>query len=130
MPSFPQKMLLSLQYISNFIGKIIQTRRGQCTHCNISQNCVSKCTRLHLSAYSFQKISGGACPKPPLGRSWPSATWDLILDRTLLCKEEGLAELVSVQSSVQEVPSLIPTCDLKSFFRLLSFPCSFKLNTC
>ena len=28
-------------------------------YCNISQNCVSKCTRLHLTAYSFQKISGG-----------------------------------------------------------------------
>ena len=48
----------------------------------------------------------------------------------LLGKEEGLAELVSVQPFVQEVPTLIPTSDLKSFFRLLSFPCSFKLNTC
>ena len=37
----------------------MKTRRGWCTHCNISQNCVSKYTRLHLSAYSFQKISGG-----------------------------------------------------------------------
>jgi len=43
--------------VSNYIGKIIQTRRGQCTHCNISQNCVSECTRLQLSAYSFQTIS-------------------------------------------------------------------------
>ena len=25
MPSFPQKILLSLQYISNYIGKVIQT---------------------------------------------------------------------------------------------------------
>ena len=37
----------------------MKTRRGWCTHCNISQNCVSKYTRLHLSAYSFQKISEG-----------------------------------------------------------------------
>ena len=43
----PKKVLLSLRYIvGNYIGKIIQT------HCNISQSCVSKCTRLHLSAYS------------------------------------------------------------------------------
>ena len=66
MPSFPppppKKRLLSLQYTSNYIGKI--TRRGQCTHCNISQNCVSKCTKLHLSAYSFKKISGGHASRP------------------------------------------------------------------
>ena len=35
-------------------------------HCNISQNFVSKCTRLHLSAYSCQNISGGACLRIPL----------------------------------------------------------------
>ena len=91
-PPPPQKnILLPLQYISNCIGKIIQTRRDQCTwskyplstgtiwqgtrsrlkneikyHCNISQNCVSKCTRLHLSAYSFQKITGtGGRPPDP-----------------------------------------------------------------
>ena len=62
--SFP-KILLSLWKISNYIGKIIQTRRGQCTHCNITQNFVSKCTRLHLSTYSFQKISGGHSLGPP-----------------------------------------------------------------
>ena len=67
MPSFPppKKILLSLQYISNYIGKIIQTRRGQCRHCNISQNCVSECTRLHLSTYSFQNISRGGMPFDP-----------------------------------------------------------------
>ena len=48
-PASPPQ-ILSLQYISNCNGKIIQTRRGQC---------VSKCTRLHLNANSFQKISGG-----------------------------------------------------------------------
>ena len=60
-----QKILLSLKYLSNYIGKIIQRRRGQCIHCNISQNSVSKCSRLHLSSYSFQKISGGHTPGPP-----------------------------------------------------------------
>ena len=50
LPLPPPKKLLSLQYISNYIGKIIQTRRGQCAHCNISQNWVSKYTRLHLNA--------------------------------------------------------------------------------
>ena len=53
---------------------------------NISQNCVSKCTRLHLSAYSFQKIFGWGTPLRGLS---PSATKDFspkwyILDRTLL----------------------------------------------
>jgi len=45
----------------------------------LSQNCVSKCSRLHLSAYSFQKISGGHTPGAhlearslqPLGTSPP-----------------------------------------------------------
>ena len=36
-----------------------------------------------------------------------------------LCKEEQGLE----QPSVREVPSLIPRCGIKSFFRL--FPCSF-----
>ena len=73
----PQQNLLSLRYIvGNYIGKIIQTRQGHCTHCNISQSCVSKCTRLHLSAYSFHIISGAACPGTPLGSSMPSATQD------------------------------------------------------
>ena len=68
MPSFPppKKMLLSLQCMSNYIRKIIQTRRGQCTHWNISQKCVLKCTRLHLRAYSFKKfIGGGGMPPDP-----------------------------------------------------------------
>ena len=65
MPSFPPQKILSLQYIGNYIGKLIQTRQGPCTHCNISQNCVSKCTRLHLRVYSFLKISRAACPPDP-----------------------------------------------------------------
>ena len=68
MPSFPRKILSSIQYISNYTEKIIKTRQGWCTHCNISQNCVSKCTRLHLSAYSFQKISGGRVGADPSRR--------------------------------------------------------------
>ena len=64
-PPPKKKRLLSLQCFSNYIGRIIWTRRGQFTHCNLSQNCVSKCTKLHLSAYSFQRISGGAYPDPP-----------------------------------------------------------------
>ena len=64
-PPPPKKILLSLQYMSNYVGKIIQTRWGWWTHCNISQNCVSKCTRLHLSAYSFQKIFVGGRGEPP-----------------------------------------------------------------
>ena len=89
-PPHKKKILLSLQCIRNYIEIIIQTRRGQCTrskfslskatiwqrtwsrlknkikyHCNISQNCVSKCTRLHLSAYSFQNISAGCMPPDP-----------------------------------------------------------------
>ena len=51
--------------VTVYIGKIIQTRRSQYTHCNISQNCVSKCTGLHLGAYLFQKISRGYAPRPP-----------------------------------------------------------------
>ena len=64
----PPKIFLSLQFMRNYFGKIIQTRRGWWTHCNISQNCVSKCTTLHLSAYSFQKIfvRGGQEPPDPL----------------------------------------------------------------
>ena len=77
-PPPPKKILLSLQYMSNYVAKIIQTWRGWWTHCNISQNCVLKCTRLHLSAYSFPKIfgGGGGSPRIPLGCSSPSATQD------------------------------------------------------
>ena len=40
--------------------------------------------------------------------------------------EEGLAQLASaIRPSVWEFPSSIPSCDLKSFFHLLSFPFSF-----
>ena len=52
-------------------------------HYKISQNCVSKCTRLHLSAYSFQNISGGACPRTPCRKLLPFGLLSQILDRTL-----------------------------------------------
>ena len=57
----PLQKILSFQYIGNYIAKIIQTQQGHCIHCNIPQNYVSKCTRLHLSTYSFQTL-----PKDPL----------------------------------------------------------------
>ena len=60
--AFPPKYC---SYMSNCIGKIIQSQRGQFTHCNISQNCVSKCTRLRLSAYSLSKIFRGSMPPDP-----------------------------------------------------------------
>ena len=61
------KILLSLHYISNCIRKIIQTRRGQCTYCNISQNCVWKCTRLIASQRIFisKHFRGSMPPDPP-----------------------------------------------------------------
>lgn len=40
--------------------------------------------------------------------------------------EEGLAQSASTRPSVRNVPILIPRCDLKFFFPLLSFRCSFK----
>ena len=80
-----KKYFYHWQYISNSIGKIIQTQQGQCTHCTISQNCVSKCTRLHRSAYSFQKnFPGEHAPRPPLGSSWPSPTRDFSQKREIL----------------------------------------------
>ena len=45
----------------------------------IWQDCVSNCTRLHLIAYSFQKISGGGgMPLDPPGSLWPSPSQDLV----------------------------------------------------
>ena len=74
-PASPPPPPKYIVIISNYIGKIIQTRWGQCTHCTISQNCFSKCNRLHISAYSFQKISWGMAPDP-LGGSSPLTTRD------------------------------------------------------
>ena len=64
MPSFPQKNIVIITVYKLLYRKIIKTRRGQCTHWRISQNCVSKFTRLQLSAYSFQNISRGMPPDP------------------------------------------------------------------
>lgn len=77
MSSFPLKNVVIITVYRYLIGKISQTRRGQCTYWNVSHNCVSKCIRLHLTAYSFEKISGETSIPPPLpGSSWPSATRD------------------------------------------------------
>ena len=72
----PKSIVIITVDISNYIGKIILTRRGQSTHCNISRNCVSKCTWLHLTAYSLHTISGRACTRTRRGSSSPSATRD------------------------------------------------------
>ena len=40
MPSVPPGILLSLQYISSYIGKIIQMQRGQCMWSNYSIPCL------------------------------------------------------------------------------------------
>ena len=51
----PKKInIVVITVLSNYI-----VTAGHCTHCNTSQNCVSKCTKLHLSTYSFQKFWGG-----------------------------------------------------------------------
>ena len=98
-PKYPN-ILLSLQYLSNCIGKVIQTRRGQRTwskyslskdtiwqgtwsrlknkikyHCNISQNCVSMNQIASWRIFISKKIPG-VCPRIPLGCSRPSATLD------------------------------------------------------
>ena len=80
-------ILISLQYITNYNGKIIQPQRGQCTRSKyslskdtqydkiVSQN-APDCISAHIH---FKNISGGA-----LGSSWPSANSPLqIPDRTL-----------------------------------------------
>ena len=69
-PPPPQKYIYKKKkkYISNNIWNIIQTRRGQCTHSNISQNCVSKCTGDCISAHiHYKKLPGRACPRTSLG---------------------------------------------------------------
>ena len=68
-PPSPQKeMLLSLRYIDNsYIGKIIQTRKGHCTHC---KNFSKLCLKMH------QIASQSIFPQTTLGSSLPSATRD------------------------------------------------------
>ena len=99
----PPNILLSLQYISNYVGKIIQTWQGQCTwskysvskdctwqetwlwlkkkikyHCNISQNCLKMHQTASQPIFISKNFQGGgwACPRTPLGSSWPLATRD------------------------------------------------------
>ena len=60
-PSPPQKNIVISTV--NYIGKIIQTRRGQCTHCNISQNCL-KMHQIASQRIFIPKNFRGACPGP------------------------------------------------------------------
>ena len=68
MPSLPPK---NIGAKCNIVRTWSRLKNKIKYHCNISQNWVSKCTRLHPSAYSFQKISGEAYPRNPLGSSAP-----------------------------------------------------------
>ena len=72
MPSFPRKILLSLQYISNYTGKTIQTRLGQCTHCNVSQTFFSQ----NAPDCFLACFPEGAYPRIPMRFSLRSATRD------------------------------------------------------
>ena len=74
MPSFPPKILLSLQYISNYIGKIIQRDEVSAHYfLKIGSQNAPDCISVHIH---FKQFPGGACPPTPLGSSWPSATRD------------------------------------------------------
>ena len=96
--SFPQKCPASPQNHPDATRSV---------HTNISQNRVSKCTRLHLSAYLLQNISGSpkkACGLRPLGHNPnpptppppppppPQTTINPTVDRTLL---GGIRQLVN-----------------------------------
>ena len=58
MPSFPPKILLSLQYISNYIGKIIQTRRGQCIFLKIESQNAPDCISAHIELFISRNVRG------------------------------------------------------------------------
>ena len=63
-PTSPPKILLSLRYIGNYIAKIIQTRRGPCTHCNILK-IVSQNAPDCISAHNhFKKFPRGLASGP------------------------------------------------------------------
>ena len=70
-PLPPQKMLSSVQQT---ISEKSSRRDEVSAHTVTFLTIVSKCTRLHLSPHSFQNISGGACPRTPLGNSSSSDT--------------------------------------------------------
>ena len=50
---------------ANYIGKIIQTRRGQCTHCNISHNCLKMHQIASQPTFISKHFRGGMPPDPP-----------------------------------------------------------------
>ena len=81
--SFPPKILLLLQYKSNYIGKL--SRRDEVSAHEVSNTCL----RTQLSQNAADCISAMS-PDPPRS-SWPSATRDFspkwkILDKTLRSK--------------------------------------------
>lgn len=79
-PPKKKAKMLSLQFISNYIGK--SSRRDEVSvHTVTFLKVVSKCIRLHLRAYLFQKIFRGARRQTPLGSTWPSATQDFFPKR-------------------------------------------------
>ena len=74
-PASPQKILLSLQYISCCIGK--SSRRDEVSaHTGEFLKIVSQNSPDCNSAHIPFKIFPGACPRTPLGSSRPSATRD------------------------------------------------------
>ena len=81
--------MLSLQHISNYIGKIIQTRRGQCTWSKYSLSTQS-CLKMHwMHQIASRRIFISKNFRHPPRSSWHSATRDFspkrqILDGTLI----------------------------------------------
>ena len=59
-------ILLSLQYISIYIRKIIQTRRGYCTHWTIFQNCIKMHQIASQRIFISKHFREGMPPGPPL----------------------------------------------------------------
>ena len=95
-------LVLSWLHISNYIEKIIQTRRRQCTWSRYSlskntiwQDCFWKCTRLAYHCIFISKNFRGGMPRTPQKGLWPSPTQDFspkqkILDRTLMIPVQNL----------------------------------------
>ena len=127
MSSFPQKILLSLQYISYYIGKIIRTRRDRCTWSKyslskdtiwqgtwsicilstivtflkiVSQN-APDCISAHIH---FKKFRERPSPETPLGSSWPLATRDFSPKRQMLDRTLPLGPLRGIK-----FPAFLPT---------------------
>ena len=104
-PVFPKKILLSLQFISNYTWKIIQRRRGQCTWSTfpISKDSILQ-RKWSIITYSERDHDWKNKIKyhyNTLGRSWPLATQDFsskgyTLYRPLVQKLRHLISLVAL----------------------------------